>query len=208
MLTNEFYVALASALKADVQEHMYLAIGSGESAWDEVPPPYQRDTTHLVNELARKAISVENIHYLNEAGDETETPSARLKIQANFSLEEGVGTLRECGLFAGAASSVAGSGTLLSYFVHPRIEKLADADLMRIITLNLTPSVSGPGQIVTRYLGNSNSRELHDLDNETSACQINEIRFDNRFYFGSPEQAIGLGYDYCAFCFSRELSQR
>lgn len=208
MLTNDFYVALASALKSGAEKHMFLAVGSGEPVWDETLPTFQRDTTHLVNELARKEIGVENIGFLNEAGEETETPSARLKIRANFILEEGVGTLRECGLFAGDASSVTGSGTLLSYFVHPRIEKLADADLMRAITLDITPRASGPGQIATRFLGNSGSRELHDLDNETSACQINEIRFDNRIYFGSTEQAIGLGYDYCAFCYSRELSQR
>ena len=208
MLTNDFYVALASALKADVEERVFLAVGEGDPAWDEMPPSFRRDTTLLVNELARKAITAENIHYVDEAGNETETPSARLRLQTSFSQEEGVGTLRECGLFTGAASSEAGSGTLISYFVHQRIEKLADADLMRSITLDITPRASGPGQIATRFLGNSGSRELHDLDNETSACQINEIRFDNRFYFGSPEQAVGLGYDYCAFCFGRELSQR
>ncbi len=207
MLTNDFYVTLSSALIAEVQGNMYLAIGSGEPAWDEAPPTYQRDTTHLVNELARKAVSVENISYLNEAGDVTDTPSSMLQIQIIFSEVEGSGTLRECGLF-GAASADPGSGTLLSYFVHKRIEKTEGTELTRAITLDLTPRSSGLGQIVTRYLGNSNSRELHDLENETGACRINKIRFDNRIYFGSPEQAIGLGYDYCAFCFSRELSQR
>lgn len=208
MLTNDFYVTLSSALMADVQGHMYLAIGSGEPAWDAAPPTYQRDTTHLVNEFARKAISAENMSYLNEAGDETDTPSARLRIKTIFLETEGIGTLRECGLFDDTASAVPGSGTLLSYFIHQRIEKSEGLKLERTIELDLTPRSSGPGQIATQYIGNSSSRELHDLDNETGACRINEIRFDNRIYFGSPEQAVGLGYDYCAFCFGRELSQR
>jgi len=208
MLTNEFYVALASALVSDVGGSMYLAVGSGETAWDQTPPLYQRNTLLLVNEIARKVVTRENLSYLNESGVETDGPTPRLRIQATFSAEEGTGVLRECGLFAGSASSEINTGTLLSYFVHARIEKTTDMSLVRTISLDLTPRSSGPGQIATRYLGNSSSRELHDLEHTTGACQISEIRVDNRIYFGSPQQAENLGYDYCAFCFNRELSQR
>jgi len=57
-----------------------------------------------------------------------------------------------------------------------------------------------------RYLGNTNSKEVHDLDNEdtsASGCQINEIiRAGPAVYF-SPDslmQAHNEGYDNCAKC--------
>ena len=64
------------------------------------------------------------------------------------------------------------------------------------------------GQKTTRYLGNSATRELHDLKNEKKRCQIDAIRFDHRVSFKAPEQAIAAGYDYCAYCFGKEKSQR
>ena len=60
---------------------------------------------------------------------------------------------------------------------------------------------------VTRYLGNSSSRELHDLKNEKRQCRINKIRFDNAVNFKSIKQAEKSGYDFCAYCFSREMSK-
>jgi len=63
-------------------------------------------------------------------------------------------------------------------------------------------------QLKTRLLGNSGSRELHDLDNEKPECQIAEIRPDHRFYFKSTDQAEKLGYDYCAHCFGKARSKR
>ena len=63
-------------------------------------------------------------------------------------------------------------------------------------------------QLRSRLLGNSGSRELHDLDNEKSGCQIAEIRPDQRFYFQSEAQADKLGYDFCAYCFGKRRSKR
>lgn len=63
-------------------------------------------------------------------------------------------------------------------------------------------------QLRTRLLGNSGSRELHDLDNEKPGCQIAEIRPDHRFYFQSTGQAEELGYDFCAHCFGKARSRR
>lgn len=67
---------------------------------------------------------------------------------------------------------------------------------------------SWPGSRVTRWLGNSSSRELHDLEAETASCQLAEIAEDRRFYFSSFEAGREHGYDPCAYCFGREASQR
>jgi len=52
-----------------------------------------------------------------------------------------------------------------------------------------------------RYLGNSNTKEVHDLDHETSSCQIDEIiAAGHDRPFESLRDAHVLGYDNCAFC--------
>ncbi|MBI3047180.1 MAG: hypothetical protein HYY76_02610 [Acidobacteria bacterium] len=59
-----------------------------------------------------------------------------------------------------------------------------------------------------RYLGNSHTRELHDLLNITRYCQIDEIAIDRKYPIRSVDEARALGYDFCAYCFGPEFSQR
>lgn len=62
-----------------------------------------------------------------------------------------------------------------------------------------------------RYLGNSNKKEVHDLDQEdtsASGCQINEIIRAGHAVTFSPdtvEEAHVRGYDNCAKCLSGSL---
>lgn len=57
-----------------------------------------------------------------------------------------------------------------------------------------------------RYLGNKNTKEVHDLDNEdtsSSGCQIDEILRAGhgvRFNPNTLEEAHRHGYDNCAKC--------
>ncbi len=60
----------------------------------------------------------------------------------------------------------------------------------------------------TRFLGNSASRELHDLENEKPGCHIDKIRFDHCVNFKAVKAATHAGYDYCAYCFGKEMSKR
>jgi len=53
-----------------------------------------------------------------------------------------------------------------------------------------------------RYIGNTNTNEVHDLDNEKTACRINEIKFNHITNF-SPDtyfEAKRRGFDNCAHC--------
>jgi len=52
-----------------------------------------------------------------------------------------------------------------------------------------------------RYLGNKHKMEVHDLENEKSQCQIDEI-IDNGHDvpFVSLDTAHAAGYDNCAYC--------
>ncbi|WP_341501927.1 hypothetical protein [Gallaecimonas sp. GXIMD4217] len=52
-----------------------------------------------------------------------------------------------------------------------------------------------------RYLGNTNTTEVHDLDNEKTTCQIDEIiRAGHDKPFSSLEEAKRQGYDNCHWC--------
>lgn len=57
-----------------------------------------------------------------------------------------------------------------------------------------------------QFLGNTNSKEVHDLDNEdtnASGCQIDEIiRAGHDTPFRSLTAAHAAGYDNCAKCLS------
>jgi len=54
-----------------------------------------------------------------------------------------------------------------------------------------------------QYLGNKNSLEVHDLDNEIPNCQIGEIiAAGNDVPFTSLATAHGSGYDNGAYCLS------
>lgn len=57
-----------------------------------------------------------------------------------------------------------------------------------------------------RFVGNTNKKEVHDLDNEKTGpneCQIDEIIAADHARIFSPdtlEQARKEGYDNCAYC--------
>ncbi|MCP4341221.1 MAG: hypothetical protein GY799_20650 [Desulfobulbaceae bacterium] len=60
----------------------------------------------------------------------------------------------------------------------------------------------------TRFLGNSASRELHDLQNEKNGCSIDRMRFDHMVNFKTIKMAQEAGYDFCAYCFGKDKSKR
>ena len=54
-----------------------------------------------------------------------------------------------------------------------------------------------------QYLGNTNKKEVHDLKNEKTQCQINEIIKAGHAVVFSPDtlaQAHSEGYDNGAYC--------
>ena len=54
-----------------------------------------------------------------------------------------------------------------------------------------------------RYLGNTNKTEVHDLHNETTQCQINEIIAARHAVVFTPDtlaQAHNDGYDNVHYC--------
>jgi hypothetical protein len=208
VLTHGFSVALAVRLRGagEAGSPWYVAVGAGDPAWDRVPAVLDPGATKLWNELARKAVPSDGVVYLDAAGNPSSTPTPWLRFGASFGLDDANGELREVGLFAEGAPE-RDAGRLVSYFTHAPIGKTPGTILERTLRLDLTRQSVGGAQ-PTRFLGNSHSRELHDLERRRTACRLEQLAFDHRLYFASTEQAIQLGYDYCAACFGRELSQR
>ena len=54
---------------------------------------------------------------------------------------------------------------------------------------------------VKRYLGNSNTLELHDTNNENTNCQLDEIKSEHRHWYDTLTEAKrDKSYDNCAWC--------
>ena len=52
-----------------------------------------------------------------------------------------------------------------------------------------------------RYLGNVNTLEVHDTNNEKSQCQLGEILLEHRRWYDTLRQAKSdLAYDNCHWC--------
>lgn len=124
----------------------YFALGSGSGSWDADPnnvnKPY--DQTTLTNELSitnsRKAINDSFFTLLDvSTGNPLNPQSASSKIKLNVTIDanEGLGTLREFGLFGNATATV-DSGIMLNWITHPSIEKDEQLVINREIVLDFT----------------------------------------------------------------------
>ncbi|MEW5818489.1 MAG: hypothetical protein AB1798_24250, partial [Spirochaetota bacterium] len=58
------------------------------------------------------------------------------------------------------------------------------------------------------FLGNTSSRELHNLKNIQANCRISTIHSENKKFFPCISEALKEGYDFCAWCFGRDYSTR
>lgn len=53
---------------------------------------------------------------------------------------------------------------------------------------------------MARFLGNKNTKEVHDKNNENANCQLSEITDRVTFDPDTLAQAKKKGYDPCAWC--------
>lgn len=54
---------------------------------------------------------------------------------------------------------------------------------------------------VKRYLGNTNTMELHDTQDENTNCQLDEILSEHRKWYDTLTEAKNdYSYDNCAWC--------
>jgi len=132
--------ALARALE---EQTLYLAVGSGLSAWDTITPLPQPSVGQIAleNELAR---AVATTVYHDDSARPVAGPTRRIECQATFAIGVANGTLREMGIFA-YGSGTAGSGYLIAVVNFAALEKPAggsDYSLARLMRLAFLASSS------------------------------------------------------------------
>jgi hypothetical protein len=54
---------------------------------------------------------------------------------------------------------------------------------------------------VKRFLGNSNTLEVHDTSREQTNCELDEITNEHRHWYDTiPDAKADKAYDNCAWC--------
>ena len=115
----------------------FLAVGSGDPAWDAKPPAPDKGRIALTAETHRvRLVPGETLSYDPSTG--------RLHAHVSIGPGKATGTLRELALVGGSASARPGSGTLVNHAIHAPLEKGADDTLERDVVLTLDPALD-PG---------------------------------------------------------------
>lgn len=128
LIVNSASVLIARLLKDNHEPDAgisYLAVGTGDSSWNlQNPPQPTPTTTKLVNEIARKAFTTNDVTFVDpDTGDPTTVPTNVVDFAATFAETEAVGPLVEMGLFGGDATDQVDTGTQVNYRTFPVINK-------------------------------------------------------------------------------------
>lgn len=117
----------------------YWAVGSGYQSWDSAMPNPSLSAKTLTTEIGRKAISSDNIRFIDSEGLPSETPTNKIEVSCFFGADDCNGLWREFGIFGGDATTKQNSGILIDKKHHPLITKNNEMTIERTIvfTLNL-----------------------------------------------------------------------
>lgn len=196
LIVQNCNVLMASLMKRHeaMQGILYWAVGKGLPDWDSNNPNRVSTTSKLNNEVARKAISAEQIVYINEANTPAENPTNRLEVTMEFKGEDVVSSgslsLREFGLFGGDATEISDSGFLVNHVIHPRIDMTPGLKLIRKLRLTFSSGilheeelsniiaelqVSSIDGIGDKYSGDLNSRGINSIGELVKINPLNRI---------------------------------
>jgi len=111
----------------------YWAVGQGNVSWDSSTPEPTTSDTQLTDEIGRKQISASDMKWVQLGGEDSATPTNRLKVRVTFGANECVGTWREFGLFGGNATDSRNSGIMINHKNHSVITKTNEMEIEREI---------------------------------------------------------------------------
>ena len=140
IIVNSASVLIARLLKDNHEPDAgisYLAVGTGGIGWDlQNPPAPSNIQTTLENEIARKALTTEDVSFVDpDTGDHTTVPTNVVDYEITYAETEAVGPIVEMGLFGGYATDSPDSGTQINYRIFPVINKTASMTLSIIIRI-------------------------------------------------------------------------
>lgn len=144
LIVNGIFKLITSLLsaKGGYTGLQYWAVGEGLSSWNsDAPPQPSENDIKLVKEIGRKALDPSSITWVNERGENSVTPTNRLKVSVTFGYNECAGNWREFGLFGGNATGSADSGIMINHKNHGLIVKTSEMEINREIIFTFTKSV-------------------------------------------------------------------
>ena len=124
------FLAGGNGLFSNYNPIKYLALGAGANNWSDpnnINKPY--DATTLLDEVSitnsRVLINASDFTYLgsNNTPLSPQGPSNIIKLEVTIPQNNGIGNLREFGLFGGDAGAGANTGTMINWIDHPLIVK-------------------------------------------------------------------------------------
>lgn len=140
LVVNSFLSLVMSLLKGQngYGGVKYWAVGSGASSWDANMPNPESSATRLTSELGRKAITANDIKFLDADFNESPSPTNILQITVTFDSSDCNGVWREFGIFGGNASSSLNSGFMINKRHHAVITKTEEMTIERIMRFTLS----------------------------------------------------------------------
>jgi len=144
LLVDGAFTLIATLLKREpgAEGILFWAVGAGRAAWDESLPAPTPWTSSLVEEVGRLAVPPDAIAFVDERGADLKEPSPNLELELVFEWPEQQMTLREFGLFGGAATAEPGSGVMINHVVHERIDLQPRQRLTRELRLSLAQTAA------------------------------------------------------------------
>ena len=140
LVVSKVLPLIMGMLKGSLAGIQYFAVGSGSSSWDSTPVNPALNEVKLTNEIGRKAITSNDIKYVNPSTfEESDVPTNCIMIHCAFYESDCIGAWREFGIFGGNATTAANSGIMINKRHHAVITKTEEMTIERIMrfTLNL-----------------------------------------------------------------------
>ena len=122
----------------------YLALGEGLQNWDNASATKPYTNTTLLTEAnitnSRVLVGPNDFTYLDSNNNALSPQSAsdRVRLDVTIGLNDGIGNLREFGLFGGDATATVDSGIMVNWVDHPLIVKDNRLIINREIILSLS----------------------------------------------------------------------
>jgi len=105
----------------------------------------------------------------------------------------------------GAGDPLTGNALVWTSYTDPAAAGVTAGD-WRVIHRSATGPAVRSIVKVKPYLGNTNTLEVHDTNNESRNCQLDEIaREHSRWYDALADAKRDLDYDNCHWCIGNSL---
>ena len=139
LVVSKVLPLIMGMLKGSLAGIQYFAVGSGSSSWDSTPVNPTLNEVKLTNEIGRKAITSNDIKYVNpNTFEESDVPTNCIMVHCEFYESDCIGAWREFGIFGGNATTEKDSGYMIDKKHHALVNKTSEMVIDRKIFLTIS----------------------------------------------------------------------